>query len=59
VAQHEGVPEEQLPPPVNEADATLGMLRGFRRASTVSVLQVDQVWPTVRALRAHMEQAGD
>ncbi len=43
VAQHEGVPEEQLPPPINEADAHLGILRGFRRASVTPSLQFKQV----------------
>jgi hypothetical protein len=51
VAQHEGVPEEQLPPPVNEADATLGLMRGFRRASFMPMPAPKQVHHIAQACR--------
>lgn len=51
MAQHAGVPEEQLPPPVNETDANLGLMRGFRRASFAPRLAPKQVRHAAQACR--------
>jgi hypothetical protein len=58
VAQHEGVPEEQLPPPVNETDANLGLMRGFRRPSIMPLLFAKQVDYSMVASRTPTGRSG-